>query len=438
MIPHNLEAEESVLGSMILSHKAVAVAQELLVAEDFYREAHRKIYQVLIELYAAGKTTDPVVLAGELKRRGLLEAVGDRAYIATLLDTTPNPYNMRHYAKTVREMALRRQLIEAGAKISQLGQSLYGDLSDQLGEAESEIYAVGDRMREERICHIAEPVRDSYNRMMEAGKLEKKLTGVPTGFWELDGTTHGLQPSNLIIVGGRTSMGKTAFAVCVAHYLGVECNIPVFIFSLEMNRVEVAERLILCNGDLDSTTYRIGALSPDEMARARRATEAISRAPIFIDDRGDRNLSQMRSIARQMRSAENIQLFIVDYIQLLYGREKSESRAQEMSRIARQLKVMAMELKVPVMAVSQLRRKPQDTRRKEPEMEDLKESGGIEQNADLVLLLYRPEVDKPHEDELRGLADLTLAKHRNGMTKKMRLYWCGASSKFLNPQMGDR
>jgi len=436
--PHNLEAEESVLGSMILSHQAAAEALDVLAPDDFYKEPHRTIYRALADLYAGGSTTDHVVLAEELKRRGQLESVGDRAYLLMLTDTTPNPHNIKHYASIVRDMAFRRNLINVGYDITGLGFAAGDEFADLYDSAEQSLYNLGKRMRREGLTHIRNPLLVSFNRMSEAKEKGSAVTGVATGFYDLDKITSGLQPSNLVIVGGRTSMGKTSFALNVAHHAAVREKTGVLIFSLEMNKTDIAERMLLSEARVDSGRYRTGDVDETDMERIVHAAGILSNAPIYIDDTGDLKLLEMRSIARKLLSTEkNIGLIIVDYIQLMYSDKRTESRAQEVSRIARDLKVMAMDLEVPVLAVSQLRRPPPTVQKKDPSLEDLKESGGIEQNADVVVLIYRPEVDEPQNMDKKGIAEINLAKHRNGRTAKFKLYWMGSYSKFENPAEED-
>lgn len=430
--PHNLEAEESVLGSMILSHAAVADAQELLVEEDFYKDAHRKIYQVLIELYSGGRTTDPVVVAEELKRRGLLEQVGDRAYIYSLVDTTPNPHNIRHYAQIVRDMAFRRNLIDVGYDVTNLGYDIADETGEVYDRAEGAIFALGKRMRRGRLTRINEPLVESFKRMEEARVRGSQITGVETGFTELDNMTAGFQRSNLIVVGGRTSMGKTTFALNVAMHAALGAGTGVLIFSLEMSKIELSERFLCTHAKIDSGDYRTGRISDERFVDIVTSTGILSNAPIFIDDTGDITMLEIRSKARQLIARENIGLIIVDYIQLMHIPGFREGRVQEVSRIARDLKVLTMELEVPVLAVSQLRRPPVTTGKKTPSMEDLRESGAIEQNADLVILIYRPEVDDPRDLELKGIAEINLAKHRNGETGQFKLAWIGGFTKFEN------
>ena len=431
--PHNLEAEESVLGSMILSHAAVPEAQELLVPEDFYKDAHRNIYQVLVELYANGKPTDPIVLAEELKRRGILEAVGDRAYVISLAGTVPNPRNIRHYAQIVRDMAFRRNLIDVGYEVTGLGYDIADETGEVYDKAEGAVFALGKRMRRGRLTRISEPLIESFNRMEEARARGSRITGVETGFTRFDHLTAGLQRSNLIVVGGRTSMGKTTFALNIAMHAALSAGTGILIFSLEMSKVELSERLLCTHAKIDSGDYRTGRISDDRFVDIVTSTGILSNAPIFIDDTGDVTMLEMRSKARQLIARENIGLIIVDYIQLMHIPGFREGRVQEVSRIARDLKVLAMELEIPVIAVSQLRRPPATvSKEKRPNLEDLRESGAIEQNADLVVLIYRPEMDDPRDLELRGIAEINLAKHRNGETGQFKLAWIGGYTKFEN------
>ena len=430
--PHNLEAEESVLGSMILSHPATAVAQEMLRPEDFYKESHRKIFQILVELYAGGSSTDPVVLAEELKSRGILESVGDKAYIHMLVDTVPNPHNIEHYSQIVRDMAFRRNIIDVGYEVTNLGYDTSDGTEEVFDRAESAIFAVGKRMRRERLSHIKEPLVESFNRMEKARERGSIITGVPSGFNILDKWTAGLQPSNLIVVGGRTAMGKTSFALNIAMHVGLSEGRGVLIFSMEMSRVELTERLLCSQARIDSSDYRTGRISDEGLEKIVNTTGVLYNAPIFIDDTGDITMLEMRSKARQLMARENVGLIIVDYIQLMHLPGFREGRVQEVSRIARDLKVLAMELEVPVLAVSQLRRPPPTVTKKEPSLEDLRESGAIEQGADVVILLYRPEVDNPSGRGVQGMADIHLAKHRNGRTGKFRLSWIGAYTRFEN------
>lgn len=431
--PHNLEMEESVLGSMLLSHSAVTEAMELLTGDDFYREAHRKIFTVLTELFSSGSTTDPIILAEELKRRGILEQVGDRAYVYSLASTTPNPLNIRHYANVVKELAFRRRLIDVGYNITSLGYNIGEELKKVYDAAEGAVFSLGKSMLRGGLSKINEPLVESFKRMEEARLRGSQITGVQTGFTQLDRLTSGLQRSNLIIIGGRTSMGKTSLAMNVAMNAALGADVGVLIFSLEMSKIELSERLLCTHARIDSSRYRTGRISDEQYSHILNSTGDLSNARMYIDDSGDISLVEMKSKARQLMAREDIGLIIVDYIQLMHiPGFRDGNRANEVARIARELKVMAMELEVPVIAVSQLRRPPAERSKKAPNMEDLKESGAIEQNADLVVLIYRPEVDDPMNHDNKGIAEINLAKHRNGETGFFRLAWQGSITRFEN------
>jgi replicative DNA helicase len=299
--------------------------------------------------------------------------------------------------------------------------------------AEGAVFNLGKRMRRGRLSRINEPLVESFNRMEEARARGSQITGVETGFTKLDYITAGLQRSNLIVVGGRTSMGKTTFALNVAMHAALNSGTGVLIFSLEMSKIELSERMLCTHAKIDSGDYRTGRVSDERFVDIVSSTGVLSNAPIYVDDTGDITMLEMRSKARQLISREEIGLIIVDYIQLMHIPGFREGRVQEVSRIARELKVMAMELEIPLIAVSQLRRPPPTTsKEKKPSLEDLRESGAIEQNADLVVLIYRPEMDDPRDLELRGIAEINLAKHRNGETGQFKLAWIGGYTKFEN------
>ncbi|MBU4489400.1 MAG: replicative DNA helicase, partial [Actinobacteria bacterium] len=361
-----------------------------------------------------------------------LESVGDRAYIYSLVDYTPNPHNVKHYARIVRDMAFKRSLIEVGYEVTSLGYSTANGVEEAFDKSESAIFGVGKRMRRERLTPIRIPLKESFHRMEKARKEGSSITGVETGFTHLDKLTSGLQPSNLIIIGGRTAMGKTSLALNIAHYASVRKRIGVLIFSLEMSKIELSERLLCTQAKVSSTDYRTGKISDERLVEVVGATGVLSSAPIFIDDTGDITLTQMRSKSRQLMSKEDIGLIIIDYMQLMHIPGFREGRTQEVSRIARELKFLAMELEIPVIAVSQLRRPSQSVVKKEPNLEDLRESGAIEQNADLVLLIYRREVDDPRSLDHKGKAEINLAKHRSGETGKFELGWRGEHTQFTN------
>lgn len=431
MTTKNLSAEESILGAMMWSRSIATLVVQLLKPTDFWDAKHRLIYDVLSDLATAGEMTDARSLVAELEKRGTLERAGNKDYVYLLLDTCPNEGAWKHYCECILDAAARREISNVGPRLQELG---YGqDVKEALDTASQELHEIGARLDHNGPSHVSEGVYDSFDRMMKARETGSRVTGLPTGFNELDMTTGGLQPGNLLIVGGRTSMGKTSWSLNIAHYVALHMQQPVLIFSLEMSARDISERLVCQEAKTNLSLYRVGDLNDDEMRRVQAAKTRVANAPITIDDSGNLTLEQARMTTRQVRPA----LVIVDYLQLLYSSEKVESRAQQVSQFARDLKALAMELQIPVIAASQLRRLPAGSTPKEPSLEDLKESGGIEQNADLVVLLYRPAVDKPRDDDLRGKADMHLAKHRNGRTGKFRLWWAGASTTFLNPDSDE-
>jgi replicative DNA helicase len=425
--PKNLEAEESVLGAMMISSAVAQSVVQLLEPTDFWNERHRVLYGVIADMVTAGISTDERAVIAELRKRGALETVGDAAYVITLADTCPNPSAYRHYCECIIDSAARRQIGERVLALADLPAGT--DVRDALERASEDIHALTRRLNQDGPEHVSVGVKASFDRMMQARETGSRVTGLPTGFNTFDAVTSGMHAGNLLVVGGRTSMGKTSWGLNVAHHVALHVKQPVLIFSLEMSALEISQRLICHEARVDLLRYRTGDLDDLQMQAILRASTRVSEAPIVIDDTGSITTEQIRVIARQQHPA----LVVVDYLQLLYSGHREESRAQEVSRFARDLKVMAMELGIPVIAISQLRRPGTATTKREPSLEDLKESGGIEQNADIVVLLYRPEVDKPRDPNLTGYADMHIAKHRNGKTGKHQLTWEGSTTRFCNP-----
>jgi len=420
----NLEAEESVLGAMMLSAPAAQAIVQVLEATDFWDERHRILYGTIADMVVAGTPTDERSVIAELRKRGTLEQVGDAAYVITLAGTCPNPSAYRHYCECIIDSASRRQISDRVCALQDLPAGT--DVRDALEKASEDIHSLTRRLDHDGPQHVSVGIKASWDRMLSARERGSRVTGLPTGFADFDAVTSGLHPGNLLVVGGRTSMGKTAWTLNVAHHVALHVQQSVLIFSLEMSALEVSQRLICQESGVSLLRYRTGQLDDLQMQATLRASTRISEAPIVVDDRGSVTTEQIRVIARQHRPS----LVIVDYLQLLYGGRKDENRSQEVSRFARNMKVMAMELGIPVIAVSQLRRPGVATAKREPSLEDLKESGGIEQNADIVVLLYRPEVDKPRDPELTGYADMHIAKHRNGATGRYSLNWRGETTRF--------
>lgn len=423
--PKNLAAEESALGAMMWSRSVAAGISQALRPEDFWDEKHRVVFAALADLLARGESTDVHALAAELEKRRQLEFVGDKFYLIELLDTCPNEHAWRHYCDCILDSSARRQIRDLGTRFGSLRDE--DEVRHALEQAGDDLTAVGRRLERKGPSHIAAGVAQSVERMMAAREAGTGITGLETGFRDLDLATGGLQPGNLLVVGGRTSMGKTSWALNIAHHVALHVQRPVLIFSLEMSMSDVSERLICQDARVSMSHYRLGDLCDLDMQRIQDAKARIETAPITIDDRGSVTSKDIRVIARQHRPA----LVIVDYLQLLHG-GAGDNRAQQVSDDTRNLKVLAMQLGIPVIAASQLRRPPAGQKSKEPSLEDLKESGGIEQNADIVVLLYRPEVDKPRDPELAGYAEMNIAKNRNGRTGSHGLSWEGSITRFAN------
>ena len=417
-----IEAEESVLGAMLWSLEIAREVSQVLEPGDFYREKHRVIYRTLVDLILADQSTDIRSLIVGLSRCGRLEQAGDKNYICQLLDTCPNPKAWKHYCECILEAKARRDIVDVGPRLERIARG--EDVREALDKTGETIQEIGKRLDRRGPVHISEGITEVIERMELAKEQGSAITGLATGFARLDSITCGLQPGNLIVVGGRTAMGKTSLCLNIAQNVA-SGGMPVLFFSLEMSREEIAERLICREAEVDSRCFRSGRLDEDELERVGKAKDAVSSIPLVVEDQGGITLEQTRIAIRQQKP----QLVVIDYLQLIYT-GRPESRAQEISRVTRELKLLAMSEKVPIIAVSQLRRPGIHLARQEPQLEDLKESGGIEQNADVVLLIYRPEVDNPSDPDLEGVANINLAKHRNGPTGKIRLNWRGRYAAF--------
>jgi replicative DNA helicase len=431
--PQDLDAEESVLGAMLVSPTAVAVVSEILQPDDFYRRSHALIYQTILEMYGAGETVDSITLTNALGTRGLLDQVGGRAVVHTLASTVPAAANARHYADIVRDAATYRSLIRAGTDIAELGYEHVGEPQELVDRAEQIVFSIADQ----RISHDFTPLNsllvESFERLGALAESGSDITGFPTGFRELDRITAGFQRSNLIILAARPSMGKTSLGLNIAAHLGVHANVPVAIFSLEMSQGEVTQRLMCSEAKVDSKRLQTGRLDDADWVKLTNACDKLSRAPIYIDDTAGVTPIEIKAKTRRLQSRLNGELgmVIVDYLQLMGGQAKVENRVQEISQISRALKLIARDLDVPVMALSQLSRAVEQRGDKRPQLSDLRESGSIEQDADVVIFIYRDEYyDKSSESQ--GTAELHVAKHRNGPLGTVELAYLGRYTKFDN------
>jgi replicative DNA helicase len=431
--PQNLEAEESVLGAMLLSPVAVGTVSEILAASDFYRESHSKIYLAALALWGKGEPVDAITLVDELDERGELEATGGRSRVAELAALVPAASNVEHYARIVKEMSTLRGLIRAGQEIVRLGQERDGEVSDLVDRAEQIVFELGQRKSTSDFSHIQVLLKESFERITHLYEAGAEITGVPGGFRELDLLTSGFQPGNLVILAARPSMGKSGLGLCMAANLGVRHQIPVALFTLEMSKAEVTQRMMCSEAKVESQRLRTGRLAPDDWPRLTAACDRLMKAPIWVDDTGSTSIMELRSKARRLKSREpGLGLIIVDYLQLMASDRNVESRVQEVSQISRALKVLARELEVPILAMSQLSRAVEQRHDKRPILSDLRDSGSIEQDADLVMFIYRDEYYLGEESDQQGIAEVILAKHRNGPTGTVKLSWLRRYAKFAD------
>jgi replicative DNA helicase len=429
--PHNLEAEESLLGAMLLSRDAIAAAMEICNAEDFYKQSHGHIFTAVTSLFSQGEPADWVTVTEELRRRGLLEMIGDPSVFVSLQANTPSIGNAEYYAKIIEEHALLRRLVSVAGEITELGYSLPEDVSEVLDRAESLVFDVAERRVVDSMTPLKELLGESLDHLQLLFDRGDTITGLATGYADLDEQLAGLQPSNLVVVGARPAMGKTSFALGMVAHAGIEMNKPVLLFSLEMSHLELTQRLLCSEARVDATRMRTGKLHEADWPKIGNAISRMSEAPIFIDDNPNLTVMDIRARARRLKSRVGLGLVVVDYLQLMTGRHGAENRQVEVSEISRGLKILARELEVPVVALSQLSRGLEMRQDKRPVLADLRESGSIEQDADVVLFIYRDEIYNQESNE-RGTAEIIVAKHRNGPTGTTRLAFLDHHTRFAN------
>lgn len=435
--PHNLEAEESLLGAMLLSRDAVVAAAEVgLGSGDFYKPAHGHIHEAINSLYGAGEPADPVTVAEELRRAGLLEAVGGPAFLVTLQARTPATSNAARYARIIEEHALLRRLIGVAGEIAEMGYALPEDVVGAVDRAEALVFDVAQR----RVTDSLAPIRDlldaSLTRLEMLYEKGDSITGVATGYHDLDELLSGLQPSSLVIVGARPATGKTAFALGMAAHAALESARPVLLFSLEMSHLEITQRMLGAEARVDSTRLRNGRLSESDWTKISHAIGRLAEAPLYIDDNPQISVMEIRAKARRLKSkVGDLGMVVVDYLQLMTGRTSAENRQVEVSEISRGLKILARELETPVVALSQLSRQLESRADKRPMLSDLRESGSLEQDADVVMFLYRDELYNSESPD-RGTAEVLVAKHRSGPTGMVRLAFLDHHTRFANMSKG--
>ncbi|OIO81527.1 MAG: replicative DNA helicase [Candidatus Omnitrophica bacterium CG12_big_fil_rev_8_21_14_0_65_43_15] len=427
--PQNIEAEMAVLGSMLLEEDAIAQAIEALDESYFYKEAHKKIFSALVTLFDKNKAADLVTLVDELKRRGQLDEAGGPAYLASLANVVPTAANIRHYAKIVKEKAILRNLISTATQIVTESYEAGNDSDCLIDKAERMIFEITSRKIETRLVPLKEIIKDSIETIDNLYQKKAHVTGVPTGFFDLDALTAGLQASDLIIVAGRPSMGKSAFMGSIAEHLGIVEKIPLAIFSLEMSKEQLVQRMLCSHARIDAHRVRTGFLAQQDWPKLTAAAGKLSEAPIYIDDSPSISVLELRAKARRLKAQYDIKMIIVDYMQLMQGRSGAENRQQEISEISKSLKALARELKLPLIAVSQLSRAVEGRSDHRPQLSDLRESGAIEQDADVVILLLREEYYSPSEEN-KGIAEVIIAKQRNGPVGSIRLAFIREYARF--------
>ncbi len=430
--PQNLDAEQSILGAVLLENSALNKALEVIVEDDFHRGAHRTIFAGMIELADRNEVVDQITLTELLKTKGQLEQVGGAAYVAELVQAVPSASNIRHHCKIVREKSLLRGLIRTATEIVTKGYDGLGESEDLLEYAEREIFRLAQGRLGRAFVPMHQIVKESIEIVDRLFSRKERITGVPTGYRVIDDITAGLQPSDLIIIAGRPSMGKTSLALGMAEYAAIRANLTVGIFSLEMSQAQLVLRMLSSQAFLDSHALRTGQLTSEHWHALCAAADRLERAKIFIDDSGGLTVQQMRGKARRLTAEHGLDLLIIDYLQLMQGRSDSESRQQEISDISRSLKALAKELEIPVVALSQLSRAVENRTDKRPVLSDLRESGAIEQDADVVMFIYREEVYNPDTEEKKGIADILIRKHRNGPTGDRLLTFQEQYAKFAD------
>ena len=430
-LPHNLEAERSVLGAILIQNDAYNMAAELLRPEDFYRDAHRRIFDKIIALAERRTAVDFVTLKEELVRAGELDAVGGPAYIASLVDGVPRATNVEYYAKIVKEKSILRNLNGAANTILQDAYEADQDAAEILDRAEHSIFQIAEGRIRTGFISLYDIAQDSVEAIQKAHEEKQLITGVSTGFHDLDRLTSGLQRGDLIIIASRPSMGKTSLALNMAQYVGTKTDKTVGVFSLEMSREQLFLRMLSSESQIDGHNLRTGFLRSDDWGRLTEALGVLGQAKVYIDDSPGMGVLEMRAKARRLAAEHGLHLIIVDYIQLMQGRGRFDNRTQELGAISRALKMLAKELNAPVVVLSQLSRAPEARSDHRPQLSDLRESGALEQDADVVLLIYREDRYNP-QAENDSVAEIIVAKQRNGPTDTVKLAFIKERTRFEN------
>lgn len=431
--PYSPEAEKTVLGGIIVNNKNLNVVLSIISPEDFYREANRRILEKIIALVDKELPVDLLSLSEELQRAGYLEEVGGASYLSSLMDGIPRSLNIEYHTQIIKEKSILRRLILSSAKIISSSYEQKEDADQLLNEAQAAIIEVAEQRIRPGFIPIGMLTEPTLEMIRALHDRKETVTGVPTGFRDLDGLTSGFHNSEFIVVAGRPSMGKTALGLNIAHYVGVKTDYSVGFFSLEMAKEQIVIRLLCAEAQLDIKKVRTGFIGEREFEKLKLSAEVLSRAKIFLDESPALTVMEMKAKARRLKMEKNLDLLFVDYIQLMRSGRRFENRTQEMSYISRSLKELSKEIQIPVVGISQLSRAPERGRREPiPQLSDLRESGAIEQDADVVIFIYRPELYRPQDETLRGIADVNIAKQRNGPTGRINLAFIREYARFAD------
>ncbi|NOQ67671.1 MAG: replicative DNA helicase [Desulfobacterales bacterium] len=431
--PQNLEAEQCVLGSVLLQQGALVKILELVAPSDFYREAHKNIFSAMVSLFEKNEPQDIITVSNILKDKNKLDEIGGPAYLANLTDIVPVAANIIYYAQIIRSKAILRRLIQTSIEIAARCYEEQEDIDSLVDDAEKTIFEISQTKSNQGFQALSKIIPESFKRIERLAEKKELITGVPTGYDDLDGITCGLQSSDIIILAGRPSMGKTALAMNIVQHAAIFHKVPVAVFSLEMSKEQLGMRMLCSVSRVDSQDLRTGHIRDTDWPKLARATGILSDAPIFIDDSPAISVLEMRAKSRRLKTEHNIGLVVVDYLQLMRGRSNTERREQEISEISRSLKAMAKELDLPVIALSQLNRSLESRPNKRPQLSDLRESGAIEQDADVICFLYRDEIyNKSEDNPKRGIAEVIIGKQRNGPTGTIELTFIDKFTTFEN------
>lgn len=430
--PHDIDAEQAVIGSMLTDKDAVIDSVEILKPDDFYRQDNKTIYEAILNLYNRAEPIDIITVKSELTSLGKIEAVGGLEYLAVLPDKVPTTANVDKYIKIVEEKSILRRLIKASNEVIDLGYAQTEELDAIIDQAEKRIFEISQGKNQKGYSALKDILVESFAEIEKLYNQKEPITGIPTGFADLDYKTAGLHNSDLILVAARPAMGKSAFALNIATNAALQAKVPVVIFNLEMSKSQLVNRMLCSEAMVDSNKIRTGKIEEDDWVKLATALGPLSEAPIYIDDTPGITVTEIRAKCRKLKMEKNIGLVVIDYLQLIQGTGKrNASREQEISEISRSLKILAKELDVPVIALSQLSRAAEQRADHRPMLSDLRESGAIEQDADIVMFLYRDDYYNP-DSEKKNIAEVIMAKHRSGSTGTVELLWLGNYTKFVN------